>query len=176
MVVIQHHLAQGLHSGLSVPRIFKLLRDRTGTNLLEAAIITPLLLIITFAICDFASLFYAYLAIENGASIATRFAVTGNTVEDPQNPGTQLSRIESVKRALRDATPTLTIQDGDISFSHLPKGSQNWVPGVGGPDEIEKISINYTWDIMTPLIRPFFTGGQIHVQVDSTMKNEARFQ
>lgn len=169
-------MAQGLHLRLAVRRIFKLLRDRTGTNLLEAAIVTPLLLLLSFAIVDFASVFYAYLAIENGASMATRFAVTGNTMEDPNNPGSQLSRVESIKRALRDAVPTLTIDDANISFSHLPKGGQNWVPGVGGPDEVEKLSVNYTWDIMTPLIRPFFTGGKIVVQVDSAMKNEGRFQ
>jgi hypothetical protein len=28
---------------------------------------------------------------------------------------------------------------------------------------------------MTPLIRPFFTGGQINVRVESSMKNERRF-
>ena len=28
---------------------------------------------------------------------------------------------------------------------------------------------------MTPLIRPFFTGGQLNIQVESSMKNEERF-
>ena len=34
------------------------LRDCSGTNLLEAAIVTPLLLVLTFGIVDFASMFY----------------------------------------------------------------------------------------------------------------------
>ena len=157
-------------------RLVRLLRDTAATNLLEAAIVMPLLLLLTFAIVDFASLFYAYLAIENGASIATRYAVTGNTMEDPTKPGVMLSREESIKRALRDATPTLTIPDSYITFSHLPSGASTFVPGVGGPGEVEKISIDYTWDIMTPLIKPFFTGGAIHLQVDSAMKNESRFK
>ena len=38
---------------------------------------TPLLLLLTFSIVDFAALFYVYLALENGASQATRYAVTG---------------------------------------------------------------------------------------------------
>ena len=29
---------------------------------------------------------------------------------------------------------------------------------------------------MTPLLWPFFTGGQIDLQVESAMKNEGRFQ
>ena len=29
---------------------------------------------------------------------------------------------------------------------------------------------------MTPLIRPFFTDGEINVRVESAMKNEGRFE
>ena len=49
-------------------------------------------------------------------------------------------------------------------------------PAPAAPSDIEKVTVDYTWDIMTPLMRPFFTGGQIHLKVDSAMKNEARFQ
>jgi len=157
-------------------RVLRLLRDVSGVNLLEAAIITPLLLIITFGIVDFASMFYAYLALENGVSLATRYAVTGNQMDDPSNPGTVLSRTDSIKLAMRQATPTLTIPDGAFSFSHLPQGSTTWVGGVGGPNDIEKVTVQYTWNLMTPLIRPFFPGGMIQIQVDSAMKNEGRFQ
>ena len=45
-------------------RFRKRLRDDTGTSLIEAALITPLLLILTFAIVDFGAVFYAYLALE----------------------------------------------------------------------------------------------------------------
>ena len=59
-------------------RVFRRLKDSKGTSLVEAALITPLLLLLTFGICEFASLFYVYLALENGVSQATRFGVTGN--------------------------------------------------------------------------------------------------
>ena len=39
-----------------------------------------------------------------------------------------------------------------------------------------KVTVDYTWDILTPIMRPFFTNGQIHFTFDSAMKNEARFQ
>lgn len=156
-------------------RVMKLLRDRSGANMLEAAIVAPLLFLLTLGIVDFASLFYAYLALENGVSIATRFAVTGNTLTNPQN-GQVMSRTDSIKQAMRDATPTLTIPDAYFTFQHMAPGTGNWVGGVGGPNEIEKVTIDYTWDLLTPLIRPFFTNGQIHLVVDSTMKNEGRFQ
>ena len=74
------------------------LRDCTGATLVEAAIVTPLLLLLTFSIVDFGSLFYVYLALENGVSQATRYGVTGSAMDDPSNPGSKLSREDSISR------------------------------------------------------------------------------
>jgi Flp pilus assembly protein TadG len=152
------------------------LRGEKGATILEAAIVTPILLLLTFSIIDFASLFYVYLALENGASQATRYAVTGNQMDDPNNPGTKLSRPDSIKLAMRTATPTIALDDSAFAFSHLPVGGSTWLTGTGGPDEIDKVTITYTWNLLTPLLRPFFTNGQINLTVESAMKNEGRFQ
>jgi len=151
-------------------------RDSRGTNLLEAAIITPLLLVLTFGIVDFASLFYVYLALENGVAQASRYGVTGNQMVDPSNPSQFLSRQDSIMTAMRQATPTLTLADSAFTFSHMPVGGSSWVGGAGGPGDIDRVTIDYNWDILTPIMRPFFPGGQIHFTVDSSMKNEGRFQ
>ena len=152
------------------------LGDARGTNLLEAAIITPLLLLLTFMTVEFASLFYVYLALENGVSQATRYAVTGNLMDDPDNPGTPLSQEGSIRAAMRQATPTLTISDSAFTFQHLAAGGGGWVAGPGGPGDIEKVSVDYTWTFFTPLMRPFYPSGQLSLRVDSAMKNESRFE
>ena len=157
-------------------RVFRRLGDASGNTLLEAAIITPLLLLLTFSIVDFASLFYVYLALENGVSQATRYGVTGNLMDDPANPGSQLSRADSIKTAMRQATPSLTIADSAFTFSHLALGGNAWIGGTGGPSDIDKVTVDYTWTFLTPVLRPFFTNGQIHFTVESAMKNESRFQ
>src|ERR1017187_1318279 len=125
-------------------RLFSRLRDTAGSNLLEAAIITPLLLLLTLAVVDFASLFYVYLALENGVSQATRYAVTGNLMDDPLHPGTPLSREDSIKLAMRQATPSLTIDDSAFTFSHLPAGAGPWAGGTGGATRHETIAVPYT--------------------------------
>jgi hypothetical protein len=153
-------------------RLIRRLRDARGTSLLEGALITPLLVLLTFSIVDFGALFYCYLALENGVSQATRFAVTGNLLDDPLSPGTKLSRQNSIKLAMRRATPTLTIPDGAFTFSHMAPGGASWVGGSGGPNELEKVSIGYTWRFFNPMLSAFFTGGQIVLNVDSAMKNE----
>lgn len=146
-------------------RFARRLRGERGANLIEAAFLTPLLLLITFGIAEFGALFYVYLSLENGASQATRYAITGQL-----QPGQ--TREASIKMAMRDATPTLEIPDTAFSFSYMEPGTATWVAGVGGPGDIGKVTINYTWSFMTPLIRPFFTGGRVNLTVESAMQNE----
>src|SRR5215510_12161696 len=75
------------------------LKGARGNSLLETALILPLLLLVTFSIIEFGAMFYAYLALENGVSQATRYGITGNTQAS-------MSRQDSIKAAMRDATPT----------------------------------------------------------------------
>src|SRR5262245_37390773 len=102
------------------------LRGEKGGTMVEAAIITPFLVLLTFSIGDFASMFYVYLALENGASQATRYGVTGNLATDPSNPSNTLSRPDSIKLAMRSATPTITLPDSAFSFSHMAVGGNTW--------------------------------------------------
>jgi hypothetical protein len=152
--------------------IARRLRGTAGTSVVEAAIITPLLLLLTLSVVDFGALFYVYLALENGVSQATRFAVTGNLMDDPLHPGTNLSRDNSIMLTMRQATPTLTIPDGAFTFSHMAPGGAAWLAGSGGPNELAKVTVGYTWTFFNPMLWAFFPGGQITLNVDSAMKNE----
>ena len=151
-------------------RLFGRLRSSKGATLVEAAIIVPLLLTITFSIVDFGALFYVYLALENGVSQATRTAVTGTLLDD--GSGGTLDRAGTIMAVMRQSTPNLTIPDGAFTFEHMPVGGSSFTGGVGGPEEIEKVTVDYTWTVLTPILRPFFTNGQVHFRVSSMMKNE----
>ena len=144
-------------------RVFRRLRNCEGTNLVEAAIITPLLLLVTFGIVDFSALLYVDLALQNGVSQASRYGVTGN-----------VSGILSREDSIRQRPPSLTIRECAFRFSHLSGGT--WVGGAGAPGDIEKVAVDYNWQILTPWISPFFTNGQISFHVESSMKDESLFQ
>jgi hypothetical protein len=152
--------------------IARRVRETAGTSLIEAAIITPLLLLLTLSIVDFGALFYVYLALENGVSQATRYGVTGNVMPDPLHPANNLSHDDSMKLAMRQATPTLTIPDAAFTFSFMPVGGGAWQAGAAGPSQLEKLSVTYTWRLINPMLWPFFPGGQITMNVESAMKNE----
>ena len=144
------------------------LKDCRGANLVEAAMVVPLLLLLTFAVVDFSILMHAYLALENGVSQATRYAVTGQLMNNPGNPGQKFSREQSIKFAMRQATPSLQISDSAFQFYNVTKGTS----GTGGPNDVIRVTVNYPWRAFTPLLRPFFTNGEIQLRVSSTMKNE----
>jgi len=154
-------------------RLRRLLRDGTGSNLVEAALLTPLLVLLTLAVVDFGGLFYCYLALEHGVSEASRYGITGNLMTDPG--GSAMTREASIRAAMRNATP-LTLDDSAFNFSFKSPGSSSWSGGSGGPGDITKVTVTYNWTLMTPLLRMAFTGGQIALHAESAMKNEARFQ
>ena len=150
-------------------RFAKRLKESRGANIVEMALVMPLLFLLTFSIVDFGSLFYVYLALENGVSQAARFGVTGNIDAGK-------TREESIRAAMRAATPTLTIDDAAFTFSHLTPGSVAWQAGSGEPADVSKVRVTYTWALMTPFIRELFPGGQINIAVESAMLNEPRFE
>lgn len=139
-----------------------------GQNLVEAALIVPIFLLLTFGLIDFGTVFYVYLALENGVSQATRYAVTGQQMDDPLNAGQKLPRDQSIKIAMRQATPTINIPDSAFSFYNVTKS----IAGSGGPGDVIRVRVDYTINLFTPLLRRFFTNGQLTLSVSSTMKNE----
>ena len=138
--------------------------------------VTPLLLMLTFGIVDFASLFYVYVSMESGISQATRFAVTGATKEDPDNPGTPMGREGTIKAAMADAAPTLDINAMTFSFTHMVPGSSSWASGAGGPGDIGRVSVEYSWEPLTPILAPFLTDGKMTLHVESAMKIEPTWE
>jgi hypothetical protein len=160
----------------TAPRIATRLRSARGATLIEAAIMTPLLLTLTFGVIDFAAMFYVYLALESGVSQATRFGITGNLMDDPDNPGNPLSRESSIRAAMRGATPSLTLEDDAFQFQHRAQSGSSWTGGTGGPDDLERVTVRYTYSPLTPILRPLLPGGVMTFEVQSTMKNEGRFE
>jgi hypothetical protein len=146
-------------------RLGRRLQNEKGQSMIEAAIMLPVLLLITFAIIDFGLLFSVNLALESGVSQAARYGMTGQTQGG-------LSREDSILAALRQATPILNLDEADIQFSHLVGGG--WASGVGGPGSIQRISVTYTHRVL--VLTPFFPNGQIELRAESTMKNEERFE
>jgi hypothetical protein len=145
-------------------------QSEKGQSIIEAAIIVPLLFLLIFSIVEFSILFYVYQSMEHGISEATRYGVTGQQQPDPANPGSYFSRDESIKRVMREYNPIIVLDDSCFTFEHL--SGSTWTAGSGEPAEIFRITVDYSWRPITPLIGALFSGGRVSLRVSSTMKNE----
>jgi Flp pilus assembly protein TadG len=143
-------------------------RASGGQGTVEAALVLPVLLLLVFSFIDFSTVLFGYLALQNGVAFATRFAVTGRVSNDPNAPGTQLSREASIRLALRQATPSFVIQDADVTFYNVTKN----IPGAGGRNDVITVRVTHQMPLISPLVSAFSSSGYFTVQASSTMRNE----
>ena len=66
----------------------------------------------------------------------------------------------------------------DATLESCPVPTSGTRPALGGERKTPLIETALTLllVLMTPLVRPFFTNGQVNLRVQSTMKNEVAFQ
>jgi len=142
------------------------LKNDEGANLVEAALILPLVLWVVFAGIEFAGILYAQMTLQNGVTLATRYAITQNVL-------TGQTHQASVITTLEKDTPSLTINPATITFSNLPPGSTTWSTGDGAPGSIEKVAVDYSWQLLTPFMPAIFGASSITLHAEASMKNES---
>jgi Flp pilus assembly protein TadG len=142
------------------------LRGERGANLVEAAFLLPVLLLVLCGIMEFAGILYTRLALQNGVSQAARYAITRRVLPDK-------TREESIIEILRKRTPGISIPDSEISFSHQQPGAGSWDDGTGPGGSIERVTVRHHWNIMTPIMSYFFPYGGFEIRADGVMKNES---
>ena len=155
---------------MSVPRTTRRLIDRfrssEGANLIEAALILPIMLLTMFGLMEFALILYIQMALQNGVSQAARYGITRQTMSE-------LSREQSIITILKQETPSLTLANDHISFQNKPLSGGSWTSGTGGGNTLERVTVTYDYHIMTPVLLPFFSGETITLTAQATMKNES---
>jgi Flp pilus assembly protein TadG len=145
------------------PGRFKSMR---GQTLLEFAFVLPMALMLIFAVVDFGHLFYVQMMTQNAVQQAGRYAVTGNHMSDPNNPGQNLSRVASIIQVAEQAAPGVNFSGISISSQHGGSGN------AGGPGDIVTVSLSTSMQLITPLIGRFFPNGTYNFTVSSTFMNE----
>ena len=147
-------------------RFFRRLRSQRGAELIELAIVLPILLLVFAGIVDFAVMFQRYLTISNAAREGARIAVLpGYGLTDVQNRVTQYVREGTGDSA---ASPTTTLTTVTID----PDGAGG-KPGF--PAAQVTVSLTYNYFVLGP-VSGLFGGGSfssITLTVRSTMRVES---
>ncbi len=130
--------------------------------MVEMAIVLPLLMLLVSGILDFSLMFRSRLTIQHAVREAVRFAVTGNTLNDPVS-GTPMERVAAIKSKIIENAVALDVDVNNITVTPA---------NGGGPSEVVTIAAAFSYEFLTPLIKPLFPGGRYNFTIRSSMKNE----
>lgn len=145
---------------------FCIVHSARGTTLLEFALVLPMFVLLLFAAVDFARLFYVEMTLQNAVREAGRYAITGNHVPDPNHPGQNLSRAQSIQRVAQKQAMGLDVSNLQILSANGGSGS------AGGPGDTVTISLTTHLHLLTPVIARFFNNGVYTFTVSVAFKNE----
>jgi hypothetical protein len=142
-----------------------------GIVSIEMAISSVMFFAALLAVFDFGRMYFFHSRLTHAVSQATRFATAGNTLEDPLEPGTNLSRAESISLMIRELSGFSDLGDADIEIVHIGPSGVTLV-GAGGPGDVVTVTANYRIGIIAPYLAPIFEAGVFELSAATAFRNE----
>lgn len=175
-------------------------RDESGTAAIEFAVIAPVLLLIMFGIIEFSLAMFMQSVMEGATTLSSRLGKTGYSQQGISREDTIRAALNQRAGTFLDVDEiTITSkfygqfdQIGDeepyIDTNHNHRydtgetytdvnGNGHWdadmaEPGYGDANDIVVYTVTYPWQIMTPVMRPFFDNGILPLRSVAVVKNE----
>lgn len=142
-----------------------------GSVSVEMAISSILFFTALLAVFDFGRMFYYQSRLKYAVSQSTRFATTGNVLENPDQPGSALARAESIVVMIKQLSGFAGMSDSDITIvSFGSDGAVN--AGAGGPGDVVSVTANYRVSLIAPYLAPLFDQGRWEFSATTTFRNE----
>jgi Flp pilus assembly protein TadG len=134
--------------------------------MVEFILVAPLYFLLIFAVMDFGRMFFVQMNVQQAVQEAARYASTGNHLPDPNNPGQNLSRVNSIIAEVQQAAIGANVSN--VQVSSLAGG----VGSAGGPGDTVTVSLTTNLALMTPMVASFFPNGTYTFISSATFKNE----
>jgi hypothetical protein len=135
-----------------------------GSVAVEFLFALPIVLFLFFGIFELSRHYYTRLTLRHAVAEAARFAVTGQTLDDPST-GNPLTRAESIQLVIQRSALDLGVDVAQIVI----------IPADGGaPEEVVQVGVQYEYDFwfqpMGDLLSPLED-----IVVTTAMRNEPAF-
>jgi Flp pilus assembly protein TadG len=134
--------------------------------MMEFILVAPLYFLLTFAVIDFGRMFFVQMSVQQAIQEAARYASTGNHLPDPNNPGRNLSRVNSIVAEVQQAAIGANVTS--VQISSLAGGAGS----AGGPSDTVTVSVTTNLQLMTPMVASFFPNGIYTFTSSATVQNE----
>jgi len=138
--------------------------------LAETAIGAVLFMMITVGILDFGRVLYYRSNLKHAVSQSTRFSITGNTLEDPNSPGTQLTREASIIRRIRELSG-IEVQEAEVEIASIDSDG-NFHLGAGGPGDVVTVRVSHTVKLLAPYMEMVLPDGLLTFTCTTSFRNE----
>ena len=116
-----------------------------------------------FGIFEFGRFYFTKLTLQHAVREATRFAVTGSVLTDPET-GEPIDRAGSIVRVILHNTQDLDVALDGITISPADGG---------GPEDIVRVGVDFRYDLTAPLVRGIVPDGHVILSFSTAMRNEA---
>jgi hypothetical protein len=174
-------------------------RDRSGSTLVEFALIVPPLFLLMFGAVEVSQVMAVSNILESATNMSSRLGKTGYTEEGVSREDLIREEIEYRGAGLidmdkieiqslvydqfddigqpepwNDANEDGVVDDGE--YTDINGNGQYdidmGVEGVGDSDDVVVYTITYPWVITTPIVSAFFGDGIVELAAHSVVKNE----
>ena len=160
-------------------------RSRSGSALIEFAIVAPVFFLLLFGIIETGLVFFASTALENATNDAARLIRTG------QAQSASMTQAAFRTQVCNEITPLLACDSnlqidvesysgfGSANFvapttsGSLNQNLNNFSPGNAG--DVVLVRTFYTWSVLTPLLQPFLanlSNGKHLINATAAFRNE----
>lgn len=139
--------------------------------MVEAALAGIVFLSVTLAVIDFGRMFHTRSKLQHAVSQSTRFAVTGNRLDDPDSPGDKLSRQGSIVSMIERLSGIEDFGPNDVEIATVI-GPDTFSPGPGGPGDVVMVRVTYRIDLVSPFLALIFDEGRYEFSCSTRCRNE----
>jgi Flp pilus assembly protein TadG len=149
---------------------------RKGQTTVEFALVALLVFSLLFVLLDLGMMFYVNLSMQHAVREGVRHVVVGQE-KHQELRSALITTIRDCSGGLYDKNVyskgdvlTVTVRDSR-NFSNYSGRIDSEATGPSG--EVIMVSLNYSWPLMTPFLKPLFTDGNYTFTVRATMRNES---
>lgn len=155
-----------------------MLRDSTakakrerGAVAVETSFAAVLLVLLITATMDFANMHHKRSALQYAVSQAARFAVTGNTIVDPNNPAKRLTRDASIYHLVKELSHIDDLRSNDIVV-YVVGSNGSLTAGSGSAGDVIMVQASYRVPVVTPGLAKLFPNGSYSFTCAARFRNE----
>lgn len=129
-----------------------------------------LFMMVTVGILDFGRVLYYRSNLKHAVSQSARFAITGNSLDDPNSPGQRLTREASIISRIRQLSG-MSINTSDVEIAAIDSDG-NFHRGAGGPGDVVTVRVSHTVKLLAPYIDTVLPDGLLTFTTTTSFRNE----